>query len=93
MLRAVEAAGMRTISGEFGHVLETFQPDGTKMAKAALRKIRPGSIVVFHDGFNARQGVNRAETVRAVDLVVSSLAADGWEMVTVSELLQATEKR
>jgi peptidoglycan/xylan/chitin deacetylase (PgdA/CDA1 family) len=93
MLRAVEASGMRTIGGEFCHVFEVLQPDATRIAKAALRKIKPGSIVIFHDGFNARQGVNRAETVRAVDLVVTALAANNWQMVSVSELLQVTERR
>jgi peptidoglycan/xylan/chitin deacetylase (PgdA/CDA1 family) len=88
ILQTVGAARMRTVGGEFSHVLEVFQPNRARIAKSALRKIRPGSIIIFHDGYNARQGVDRTETVRAVDLVVSSLAANGWQMVTVSELLR-----
>ena len=37
MLRVVEASGMRTIGGEFCHVLEIAQPDGSRIAKATLR--------------------------------------------------------
>ncbi|MCU1396393.1 MAG: polysaccharide deacetylase family protein [Ilumatobacteraceae bacterium] len=88
ILQTVGTAGLRTIGGEFGHVLEVFQPNPTRMAKSTLRKIRPGSIIIFHDGCNARQGVDRIETVCAVDLVASSLAASGWQMVGVSELLR-----
>lgn len=87
ILHTAATAGMRTISGEFCHVFEVFQPSGDRIARAALRKMRPGSIIIFHDGFNARQGVNRAETVRAVEIVVDALADGGWTMVTVSQLL------
>jgi peptidoglycan-N-acetylglucosamine deacetylase len=88
ILQDVAAAGVRTVGGEFCHVLETFQPNRTRIAKSALRKIRPGSIIIFHDGYNARQGVDRTETVRAVDLVANWLARNGWQMVTVTELLR-----
>lgn len=92
-LQSAEAEGLRTIGGEFCHVLEVFQPRGDRIARAALRKTRPGSIIIFHDGFNASQGVDRTQTVRAVGLVVSALAAQGWQMVSVSELLRRTEGR
>ncbi|MCU1399514.1 MAG: polysaccharide deacetylase family protein [Acidimicrobiales bacterium] len=88
ILQTVGAAGLRTIGGEFCHILEVFQPNPTRIATSTLRKIRPGSIIIFHDGCNARQGVDRIETVRAVDLVASSLASNGWQMVSVSELLR-----
>ena len=87
ILYAASAMGLRTISGEFAHGFEVFQPKGDRIARAALRKVRPGSIIIFHDGFNARRGANRAETVRAVELVVAALAENGWRMVTVSQLL------
>ena len=66
ILRAVEAEGLRSIGGEFCHLLEVFQPRAGRIAVATLRKLRPGSIIIFHDGFNGSQGVDRTQTVRAV---------------------------
>lgn len=46
-------------------------------------QIGPGSILLFHDGFG-----DRSQTVEAVRILVSELVADGYRLVTVSELLK-----
>lgn len=86
MLRTLRAKGLQPVSGEFGHVLEVFQPSPERMARRALAKVRPGAILIFHDGFDARTGP-RGQTVEAVKLVVDRLLEDGYRFTTIDRLL------
>jgi peptidoglycan/xylan/chitin deacetylase (PgdA/CDA1 family) len=78
--------GLRAVSGEFCHPLEVFQPRAQLIADGVLAKARPGSIVIFHDGYDGHAG-NRASTVAAARIVVDRLSRDGYRFVTVDELL------
>jgi len=86
LLRAVRRQALQPVSGEFCHAFEVFQPDAARIARRAVAKTRPGSILIFHDGFDGRGG-NRAETVRAVRLTTEELLRRGYRFVTVDELL------
>jgi len=86
LLRMLRKRGLEPISGVFCHPLEVFQRDAAGIARWALARTRPGSILIFHDGFDGRGG-NRAETVKAVRLTVEALQARGFRFVTVDELL------
>ncbi|HTJ35932.1 MAG TPA: polysaccharide deacetylase family protein [Dactylosporangium sp.] len=86
LLRMLRRRGLHAVAGEFGHALEVFQPSGVRMARRAVAKTRPGSILIFHDGFDGRGG-NRAETVVAVRETIAGLLARGYRFVTVDELL------
>jgi peptidoglycan/xylan/chitin deacetylase (PgdA/CDA1 family) len=86
LLRMLRRHALQPVSGEFCHPLEVFQPDGARIAHRAVARTRPGSILIFHDGFDGRGG-NRGETVRAVKLTVETLLAQGYRFVTVDELL------
>ncbi len=74
------------IGGYFGSLLEPFQPDATRIAKHAVRAIRPGAIIILHDGYNASPA-NRSQTVAATELLLQELEKQGYKSVTVSELL------
>lgn len=78
--------GLRAVSGEFCHPLEVLQPPPGVIARAALRRVRPGSILIFHDGHDGRGG-NRASTVAAVRIVADRLIQRGYSFMTVDELL------
>jgi peptidoglycan/xylan/chitin deacetylase (PgdA/CDA1 family) len=56
------------------------------IADGVLAKATPGSIVIFHDGYDGHDG-NRASTVAAAKIVVDRLSDDGFGFVTVDELL------
>lgn len=86
-LRAVlREQGLTPISGVFCHAWEVFQPSPQRIARRALAKARPGTILIFHDGFDARRG-DRTNTVAAVKLVVIELITRGYQLVTIEELL------
>jgi peptidoglycan/xylan/chitin deacetylase (PgdA/CDA1 family) len=77
------------VSGLFCHPLEVFQIGSARIAREAVSKTRPGTILIFHDGFNARGGI-RAETVEAVRMTIDALLARGYRFVTVDELLDVS---
>jgi peptidoglycan/xylan/chitin deacetylase (PgdA/CDA1 family) len=86
LLRMLRRNQLQPVSGEFCHPLEVFQPDAERIARTAISKTRPGSILIFHDGFDGRGG-DRTETVRAVRLTTEELLRQGYRFVTVDELL------
>ncbi|GIO40007.1 hypothetical protein J41TS12_48680 [Paenibacillus antibioticophila] len=47
--------------------------------------VKPGGILIFHDGFD-----DRSQTIKAVSILVSELIADGYELITVSELISSS---
>ncbi len=86
LFAVLRAQNLQPISGEFCHPFEVFQPNPQRIARRALAKVRPGSILIFHDGFDSRGG-NRANTVEAVMIVVAELRRQGYLFVTVDDLL------
>jgi len=57
------------------------KPGAIVIARRVLDNIRPGSVVLMHDG-----GGNRTQTIAALRLVLAGLSARGYEAVTLSEL-------
>lgn len=86
LLRALRGEGLRPVTGDFCHAFEVFQPSAQRIARRAVAKVRPGSILIFHDGFDARGG-ERGRTVEAVRLTIEGLRERGYRFVTVDELL------
>jgi peptidoglycan/xylan/chitin deacetylase (PgdA/CDA1 family) len=86
LFRVLAERGLRPVSGEFCHPLEPLQPPAARLAHRAVRRSRPGRILIFHDGYDAH-GADRASTVDAVARVVDTLLARGDRLVTVDELL------
>jgi peptidoglycan/xylan/chitin deacetylase (PgdA/CDA1 family) len=86
LLRMLRARRLQPVAGRFCHPLEVFQPDGSRIARRAVAKTGPGTILIFHDGFDGRGG-DRAQTVRAAAITTRALLAEGYRFVTVDELL------
>jgi hypothetical protein len=81
MLRHAHALDLRAVLGTVV-ARHTGGPGDGRIAGHLLGGIRPGSIVVLHEGTRDRRGV--AETT---DHVLGELARDGLRAVTVSELV------
>ena len=54
-----------------------------KIAKRVLAQVRPGSIVILHDGGDS----NRWATVQALPLILKALHARGYQVMSISQLL------
>lgn len=70
------------------HSRDTIDADPERVARRVLRRIRPGDIVLFHDGHQT-PGAHRRSGANALPLVLEGLRARGLEPVTVQELLAA----
>jgi peptidoglycan/xylan/chitin deacetylase (PgdA/CDA1 family) len=86
VLASIHDHGLQVVSGLFGHPLELVQPPAMIMAASAAKITKPGSIVIFHDGFDARGG-RRDQSVTAIGPLIDVLADRGFRFVTVDELL------
>lgn len=83
----VERAGYRTITWDVEDQPEKFsEPHG--LAKDILGRVRPGSIILMHPMYRHNQVARDA-----LPIVLDSLQSQGYEVVTVSELLKRTGAR
>ena len=78
--------GLQVVSGTFAHPLEIFQPAATKLTDSAARLTRPGTILIFHDGREARGGP-RDQSVAAIGPLIERLTDRGYRFTTVDQLL------
>ena len=86
VLSSVRAHRLQVVSGTFGHPLEVLQPPAETMATGAARRARRGSILILHDGREARGGP-RGESVGAVGPLIDRLRDDGYTFTTADQLL------
>jgi peptidoglycan/xylan/chitin deacetylase (PgdA/CDA1 family) len=57
------------------------------IVERALAEAHPGAIICLHDGDRKDPAVTRDATVAALPAIVQGLRGDGYELVTVSELI------
>ena len=87
LLKTLKEVSLVPVSGIFCSDLEVFQPKAERIAKRTLARVKPGSIIIFHDGYNAK-GASRSQTVEAVKIVVVELLKQNYRFVTVDKLLK-----
>ena len=56
------------------------------IVKNVLTRVKNGSIVIFHDS-DEKDQADRTPTVEALEVILPALKAEGYELVTVSELV------
>jgi peptidoglycan/xylan/chitin deacetylase (PgdA/CDA1 family) len=60
--------------------------DSPAIVKNVLSRVRNGSIIIFHDS-DERDKADRSPTVEALKIILPVLQAEGYRLVTVSELM------
>ncbi len=86
LLKTAKRLGMTPVFGIFGSEKELLQLSATQIANRAFQRVRNGSIIIFHDGYNAK-GAERGQTVAAIDILIPKLRAANFDIVTVDQLL------
>jgi peptidoglycan/xylan/chitin deacetylase (PgdA/CDA1 family) len=61
--------------------------DGALVARRVLEKVKPGSIILLHDGIDGKIGADRAVILEALPLILDGLASRGLRPVTLDKLL------
>jgi peptidoglycan/xylan/chitin deacetylase (PgdA/CDA1 family) len=58
-----------------------------QIARRVHRQVRGGDVILLHDGGHQRMGVDRSATVRATDLILQRYLGEGYEFVTIPEMM------
>jgi peptidoglycan/xylan/chitin deacetylase (PgdA/CDA1 family) len=85
LFKMAKAHGLTLIGGIFGTQKEVWEVSADEIYNDALKQIAPGRIMIFHDGI-IKKG-SRAGTIEAVDRLIPELKRQGYEFVTVDQLL------
>lgn len=60
---------------------------GTAIANHIIKNIKPGQIILLHDGAS-----NGLQTAQAVDILLTKLGQEGYRFVTMSELIKLADQ-
>ncbi len=66
------------------------KPTANQVAEAIIRKVKPGKIILLHDGYGTEHDNQRSDkslTVQALPVIIKELTAQGYRFITVPELL------
>lgn len=83
----VKRLGYRMIGALNTDALDWEQPGVDYIIEKTRSHISSGSILLFHDGFG-----DRSQTIEAVKILISELCLQGYQLVTVSDLLRLAEE-
>jgi peptidoglycan-N-acetylglucosamine deacetylase len=56
-------------------------------------RLRGGSVILLHDGGHERMGVDRSQTVVATDRIIARYKAEGYEFLTIPQMMEAVVSR
>ena len=62
----------------------TQNPD--RITETVLKKTKPGSIIVLHDGKAENARADRSGTIEATDRIITALKQDGYQFVRLSDV-------
>ncbi|MFZ4519282.1 MAG: polysaccharide deacetylase family protein [Microthrixaceae bacterium] len=82
----VAAKGMRTITWDVSGG-DWATDDGALVARRILAKVRPGSIILLHDGIDGNVGTNRDVVLGALPLILDGLRERGLRPVRLDQLV------
>ncbi len=85
-LHAVASKGMRAVDWDV-QPSDWENPSPDTIVKRVLDGVKPGSIVLLHDGSDTSQGVDRSATLKALPGIIQGLRDEGYSFVRLDELL------
>jgi len=64
-------------------------PPAAQVEKKVIRKMRGGDVILLHDGGHRAMGADRGQTVIATDNLIRRYKDQGFQFVTVPEMMRA----
>ncbi len=86
MSRIVDGANMRLINWD-ASAQDWVENDPKALTANILAKVKPGSIILLHDGIDGNPGADRSVVIKALNDLLDGLEAKGYQLVTVDKLL------
>src|SRR5262249_10923479 len=59
-----------------------------KIVHKVSRRVRGGDVILLHDGGHINMGADRSQTVQATDRLITHYQAEGYDFVTVPEMME-----
>jgi len=85
-VEVIEACGHGVVVGDV-YPRDPHLPGRSKIHRRVMARVRPGSIIILHDGGNTAH-VDRSQTVWAVRQIIKDLRQEGYRFATISGLVQ-----
>jgi len=88
---------MRTV-GHLGYTVVTWDnmtgdwkanKTGEEIVQTIVKRAKPGSVIVMHDGRDSRPSYDRSQMLQALPCIIETLKGRGFDFVTVPELLES----
>ncbi len=71
-----------------------WNPKSSARIEATVRRqVRGGDVILLHDGGHERMGVDRSDSVAATDLIIRRYRDEGYQFVTVPEMMKPAASR
>lgn len=86
MSRVVSSRGMKLVTWDVS-AQDWVEDDPARLAANILAKVKPGSIILLHDGLDGNIPADRSVVVRALPAILDGLKAKGLTPVTLDALL------
>jgi len=86
MSAKVDGHGMTLINWDVS-AQDWIETDPQRLARNILARVKPGSIILLHDGIDGNIGADRSVVLDALPLILDGLKARGLQPVTVDKLL------
>ncbi len=84
---AIRPYGYRMMGWTFG-VWDTARPGAQEIRRRIRRKLRPGSVLLLHDGDGYDPLGDRRQTAEALPGIIDDVRANGYEFRSLQELLR-----
>jgi peptidoglycan-N-acetylglucosamine deacetylase len=68
-------------------------PPAEQLERRVSSRIRGGDVILLHDGGHRALGADRAQTVIATDRLLSRHKSEGYEFVTIPEMMSQSTRR
>jgi peptidoglycan/xylan/chitin deacetylase (PgdA/CDA1 family) len=88
LFRAVRPFGYRVMGWTFG-VWDTARPGAEEIRRRMRAKLRPGAILLLHDGDGYDPHGDRRQTAEALPGIIDDVRAAGYELRPLTDLLSA----
>lgn len=62
--------------------------NATNIASQIIRRVKPGSIIVLHDGRGTKHNYNREQMLAGLPCIIRNLKEKGYKFVTLRQLLE-----
>jgi peptidoglycan/xylan/chitin deacetylase (PgdA/CDA1 family) len=86
MSQIIDDHGMTLVTWDVS-ALDWVETDGAVVAANVLAKVKPGSIILLHDGIDGNIGADRSVLLKALPEILDGLAKKGLTPVTLDKLL------